>query len=851
MRFVNTLLVVNVAFLAACNPSCGPTMKPPDAAITIDLAHPGLPLSPDMYGIFFEDINHAADGGLYAELIQNRDFEYNRPPEDMRWIDDSTVINPRGWKERYRRPDDLHAWSLVLEGKVAASMHLDTRQPSNAVNPQSMRFEVTRLERGRAGVANEGYWGIPVKKGASYHLSFWARKDDRSGGTLTATLESRSGQTYASHEITGLSGTWGRFDATFICGADDPQARFVLSAGSVGTVWLDIVSLFPAETWKNRPNGLRPDLARMLADMRPSFLRFPGGCVVEGATLENRIQWKRTVGDIAGRPGHWNLWGYRATDGIGFHEFLQLCEDLGAQAMYVVNVGMSCQGRGGMVAPKDQLGDFLQETLDALEYAMGPVTSRWGAMRQANGHPEPFQVKYVEIGNENGGPDYHEAYKFVQSGIKNRYPGIITIANEHFRLTDDDRRRFPGVGIEMVDEHFYQSPAFFYDQSTRYDVYDRSGGVDIYVGEFAVTQGEPGTGNLRAALGEAAFMVGMERNADIVKMASYAPTFVNVRDRRWNPNMIVHNTHQVYGTPSYHAIKMFSRNRPDRVVPTVVELPADSAVDRWGHLRGGIALSAWNTMAEFMDVRVVKDGEVLFHDDFSAGARLWTQKQDRWEVKDGSFRNAKTVMEAVATAGDSAWTDYSLTLKARKTGGDEGFIVYLLRNGGNQCIWNIGGWGNSVDVLMQDRDAARVDLGKRRDISVATGRWYDIRIDVKAGRVRCFLNGELRHDERLRELFTPSMYATSGIREPGEVILKIVNPFAGSKTCRVELMSAVGVGSEGEALVLTSGSPGDENSFEQPERVAPRTTVLRGIDSSFDYVCPPNSLSIVTLKLKR
>ena len=404
----------------------------------------------------------------------------------------------------------------------------------------------------------------------------------------------------------------------------------------------------------------------------------------------------------------------------------------------------------------------------------------------------------------------------------------------------------------MVDEHYYQSPAFFYDQSSRYDTYDRSDPVSIYVGEFAVTLGGPGTGNLRAALGEAAFMVGMERNADIVKMASYAPTFVNVRDRRWNPNMIVYNTTQVYGTPSYHAIKMFSLSRPDNVLPTTVEQQADSTGDRWRHLRGGIALSAWNTRAEFKDVRVEKDGQVLFQDDFSTGAERWTQKQDRWDVIRGAFRNANTVMEAVASAGDSTWTDYSFSLKARKISGDEGFILYALCNGGNQCIWNIGGWGNSVDVLMQDRDAARVDLGKRRDFQVATGRWYDIRIAVKGGRVRCFLDGELKHDEQLRELFIPSMYATSGIREQqGEVILKIVNPFAAAKACRVKLLAAPGVQPEGEALVLTSGSPDDENSFEQPERVAPRTSVLRNLHNTFNYVCPPNSLSIVTLKLRR
>ena len=841
------------ALVALVGLSCSPPERQPDATVTVDLAHPGSALSPDMYGIFFEDINHAADGGLYAELIQNRDFEYNRVPEDMMWVDDSTVVNRKGWKARYRKPNELHAWSLIPEGEAAASIRLDTREPLNESNAQSMRFEVTRLGAGRAVVANGGYWGIPVRKGAAYRLSLYARKDSRSSGTLTASLESTSGETYASHEITGLNEQWRRFEATLTSSGDDPQARFVLSAKSAGTIWLDVVSLFPAETWKNRPNGLRPDLARMLADMRPSFLRFPGGCVVEGATLENRIQWKRTIGDVAARPGHWNLWGYRATDGLGFHEFLQLCEDLGAAPLYVINVGMSCQGRGGMVASKEDRAEYLQEALDALEYAMGPVTSRWGALRQANGHPAPFPIKYVEVGNENNGPAYREAYKFIQSGIKKRYPDIVTIANyEDIQISDLDRRRYPGVGLEMVDEHYYASPTFFYDQSSRYDSYDRGDSVLVYVGEFAVTTGNPGTGNLRAALAEAAFMIGLERNADLVRMASYAPTFVNVHDRTWSPDMIVYTSARAYGTPSYHAVRMFSVNRPERVLPATVVIAADSAADRWGHLRGGIALGAWNTRAEFRDVRVERNGQQLFRDDFSSGASRWTQQQDTWEAAGGALRNNNTVTEAIARAGDSTWAEYSLSLKARKISGEQGFIISVLVNGDDRCLWNIGGWDNSVEYLTQYRSGTRADLGTWRQCSVETGRWYEIRIDVKGHRIRCYLDGDLRRDEELRQFSAPSIYATAGIRDDrGEVIAKIVNPFPGPKSCRVDLKASPEILPDGEAVVLTSASPDDENSFDQPEKVAPRTTVLRNLGSTFDYVCPPNSISILTLRIKR
>lgn len=374
------------------------------ARIAIDAADTGRALSPTMYGFFFEDINHAADGGLYAELIRNRDFEDDRVPEDMRWIDDSTIVNPVGWKGAYRRPGQLAYWTLLTEHGASARMQCDTAQPLHATNPQSMRFDVLSSGKGRAGVANEGYWGVPVRAGETYHLSFYARRDGRSRGRLQASLEGTSGRSYASVQVRGIGTQWKQYRCSFTATESDSTARLVLWVSDPGTLWFDGVSLFPSETWKRRPYGMRRDLAQLLGAMRPSFVRFPGGCVVEGATLENRIQWKRTIGDPAARPGHWNLWGYHATDGLGFHEFLQLCEDLGAAPLYVINVGMSCQGRVGMVAREGEIATYLQDALDALEYAMAPVTSRWGALRAANGHPAPFVVTYVEIGNENWGP---------------------------------------------------------------------------------------------------------------------------------------------------------------------------------------------------------------------------------------------------------------------------------------------------------------------------------------------------------------------------------------------------------------------------------------------------------------
>jgi alpha-L-arabinofuranosidase len=327
------------------------------------------------------------------------------------------------------------------------------------------------------------------------------------------------------------------------------------------TMWLDVVSLFPRKTFKDRPNGMRRDVAQMLVDLKPGFLRFPGGCVVEGCTLYNRFRWKDSIGDIAQRKGDFNLWGYYSTYGLGFHEYLQLAEDLGAEAMYVCNVGMSCGARrpAETATEPNDVQAFLQEALDALEYAMGPATSTWGAKRTANGRTEPFKIKYVEIGNENGGPVYQAHYKIFYDAIKARYLQVTTIADQ----------RMQNMPMEIVDDHFYVNPARFFAMANQYDTADRNG-PKIYVGEYAVNNGV-GTGNLLGGLAEAVYMFNMERNCDIVKMCSYAPLFENVNQRNWSVNLILLDSSRVMGRSSYQIQKLFAAHRPDVVLQTEVK----------------------------------------------------------------------------------------------------------------------------------------------------------------------------------------------------------------------------------------------------------------------------------------
>jgi len=815
----------------------------PDCEIIIDASKPQIQMGSDMYGIFFEDINHASDGGLYAELIQNRDFEANRIPENMSFAEKDMIQNSKGWKEKYARPSSLQAWNLLKKGDCEGSIEQVDVNPLNSSNPESMKFEIKKLGKGKISVSNEGFWGICVSKGEKYSLSLYAYKDKKSNGAIKISLESKTGIVYASGVINNITGVWKQYKLILTSNAKDNDARFVITPLSEGTIWFDVVSLFPVKTFNNRPYGLRMDLVQMLKDMNPSFLRFPGGCVVEGATVENRIQWKKTIGSIAQRPGHWNLWGYHTYDGIGFHEFLQLCEDLKAEPLYVVNVGMACQYRGGEF-DKGEVKKYIDETLDALEYAMGPVTSKWGSLRAKNGHPKPFSIKYLEIGNENWGDEYWSRYFEFYRAVKEKYPRIITISDvDMFKETGRD-------DIEIVDEHYYLAPNGFYKRESLYDNYDRNRKRKIYVGEFAVTSGAIGKGNLRGALAESAYMIGMERNADLVTMASYAPTFVNVNDRKWNPDMIVFNNTQVYGTPSYHAIKMFSTNRPDKVLSTtVITKPEEILKDEF---KGGIGFGTWGTVSEYKDIKVTSDGREVFYEDFSNGLKGWKTIKDEWSITDGALRNKGDEWETLIIGGNSVWKDYTLTLKARKVKGDEGFAVaFYVNNGEDNYRWNIGGWMNTEHAVQYFGNGTE-DACKRVKGKIETGKWYDIKIETKGRDIKCYLDGKLVHDFRLPDKQKLKMYATSGVsKNKEEIIIKVVNPFEKDKTTKIKIAGIAGISQTGEAVVLSSSSMDDENNFENPLKVAPKKIKIENGGKEFAFNCPASSLSIIKLKIEK
>ncbi len=796
----------------------------PDTRLIVQADQPGVTVSPLLYGIFFEEINRAGDGGLYAEMVQNRSFEDAKAPI---------------------------GWTLLKGSDDDVEIALDTSRPLNANNPTSLKLKITKAA-GRVGICNEGFKGVRygrsdephglaerfqnaarsqacglfVEKDKRYCFSMHVRSDDFRG-PLTITIEKPDGSAIATKTIEAAAAGWKKFEVVLTSAATETNARLVVSAASPGTIYFDTLSLFPVETFKGRANGLRKDLAQMLAEMHPAFVRFPGGCFVEGDIIAEAARWKKTIGDIAERPGHFNLWGYRSSDGLGYYEYLQLCEDIGAEPLFVINCGMAHKDH----VPMDKMDEYVQDALDAIEYANGPADSKWGEMRAKAGHPAPFHLKLMEIGNENGGPVYHERYALFYDAIKKRYPEVRLVVNDWQGLPKNRP-------VEILDEHYYNSPDFFFSRNQQYDKYDRAR-HKVYVGEYAVTQGA-GNGNLIAAIGEAAFMTGMERNGDVVAMASYAPLFVHPLWKAWNPNAIVFDSARAYGTPSYHVQAMFAANRAERTAPAALE-KTDAATDSL--CAGKIGVGTWATQAEFKDIQVTKKGRTLLAADFCQGLQGWDVTGGRWSVRHGALSQTGPGEGVRALAGSADWTNYTLTLKARKTGGAEGFLIMFANQSAQEkCWWNLGGWGNSRHALEGAGLPEASVNGK-----IETGRWYDIKIAIEGPHVRCYLDGKLVHD--VTRKVVPQLFASAGRSAHGdELILKVVNGSNTAIETQIVLRGQERWAAKAEAIVLGGKSLGAENSFENPENVVPQREVVEHVGSEFNHTFPACSVTILRIK---
>jgi alpha-N-arabinofuranosidase len=533
------------------------------AVIEVDTAHPGAAISPQMFGIFFEDINFGADGGLYPELVKNRSFEFQEP---------------------------LTGWHAMLTlsakgiGAPKGEISVHTESPLNATNPHYLR--VRAYEPGYS-FYNTGFRGMGIQKDAEYRFSAYVRSTELK--EIRATLTDATGHEVGTGKLVGFDGTWKRFETVIHASSTVEKAQLNVFIDGVGSADLDMISLYPVDTWKGRPNGLRKDLVQLLYDMHPGFLRFPGGCIVEGRQLVTRYRWKTTVGDIAQRKTIINRWNnefdqrpapdYFQSFGLGFYEYFQLAEDIGARPLPILNCGMACEFNSGETAPLDLIDEYVKDALDLIEFANGPVTSPWGKLRAQMGHPQPFHLEMIGVGNEQWGPNYVERYKVFAAALKAQHPEIKLVVaagpSPDGETFDNMWATWRELKPDIVDEHYYMSPEWFLTHSGRYDRYDRNG-PKIFAGEYAAQSSgatsSENRNNWRTAISEAAFMTGLERNGDVVRMASYAPLLADVDAWQWKPDAIWFDNLRSYGTPNYYVQSLFANNAGTRVVPITQDI---------------------------------------------------------------------------------------------------------------------------------------------------------------------------------------------------------------------------------------------------------------------------------------
>ncbi|ASA21442.1 alpha-L-arabinofuranosidase C-terminal domain-containing protein [Paenibacillus donghaensis] len=789
------------------------------AALTIHPRRRGAELG-DMFGIFFEDINHAADGGLYAELVQNRSFEFD--PID------------------HREYHALTAWETVERGGGKAAVTIETSHPLNERNPHYAVIEIL-AEGAGVGILNQGFnSGISLTKGESYLFSVYARRDNSFNEPLVLTLESHEGVVHAEASITVDSAEWRKYEVRLTAQDTDVSSRLVLVTTGSGKLYLDMVSLFPEATFRGRPGGMRKDISEWLAALKPKFMRFPGGCLIHDGSLnpdarDSLYHWKNTLGDVAQRPSRRNNWSYNQTLGLGYYEYFQFCEDIGAKPLPVLPGGYN--PHRNQAVPLDELEPWIQDALDLIEFANGDSSTPWGSKRAELGHPEPFGLEYVGIGNEEVGEPFFERYPYFHRAIKERYPDIKVInSSGPFAAGSEYDRGWnsaKGHGSDLVDEHYYQSPEWFLANYHRYDNF-KADEPKVFLGEFA------SWGNsYYNALAEAAYMTGLERNAHAVGLVCYAPMLCNADYVNWKPDMIWFNNHQVYGTPNYYVQKLFMNHHGDQLLAvegsgfSAPQAAAASAII------GPIVLTASNTAAEFYDIELLNrvTGEKRTFSGLSPEVN--TMK----DLPEGS--NIPRVLEL----GETGWEHYTLSLKARRTAGPKGFIIEFGRKDDhNRLFWELGGWLNQDTMVCAVVDGRNSVLTQSM-FSVETDVEYSLVLEVSGREIRTYIDGELVNEtEDKLPTIEPLYYTASMELSSGDIILKAVNVQAEAVTAHINIDDNIQGGMNVDVFELSGHNLEDENSFEHPEQIVPQERSFSTEESGFAYTFPKQSVTVFRIR---
>ncbi len=900
LSFLKPATAVVLAVSVICLSGCGLGGKNADANIisaysaenadytlSIDASNEIHDISDMLFGIFFEDINFAADGGLYAEKAVNRSFEFSELAEG----------------------DQLYGWRTVGDAKTEVKIN-DTE---NCLNENNTNYLVITNSTGdKAGIENLGFMeGMSVEKDADYNFSVYAKGLDNYSGPVTVRL--MAGKKVAAEAQTdSITGEWAKYSLSLKSSAaanENVTLQVLIDGGSAA---IDMVSLFPADTYKGRENGMRKDLAVLLEELHPKFLRFPGGCVIEGENDGTAYHWKDSIGvgsdglplefngkygDVAARSQGENIWtDHAATDdpwpsfmtyGLGFYEYFQLAEDIGAVGVPVLNCGLFCQMRGkepvDMNSP--EFASYIQDMLDLVEFCRGDESSTWGKVRVDMGHAEPFELKYICIGNENEGNDYFVRYQafldaFNSAKAKNPelYEGLELIyssgasaAGGENYLSSYEYAKEQLAGSEnasdfagATDHHYYNNPEWFLKNTDYYDEnnYRRAvsemtdtqygGAINVFLGEYASW-----SNNLNSALAEAAYMTGLERNGDIVKMAAYAPLFSSTTARHWAPDLIWFNNSSSVGSVNYYIQKMFSLNTGSKLLSS--ELGGASLYEKG--LSGKVGVGTWYTSAEFDNVKIVNNdtGEVLGEEDFSSGGAFkknWERVSDgKFKVTDGKLRQATTEMAyseigSVVYFGESDWSNYTFTVEATKLDGTEGFLIpFAVQDSKTNFFWNLGGWENTVSCLQHLQNGIKTGqlAGTEKPFTAETGKTYKLKVNVSGTHVKCYVDNELYVDYDAISPAEAEAYQVVSTDSSGDIIVKLVNTTASERTFAIDISGADSIGDTAAIYQVAGESTSDENVLGEKETCVMEELSVSGVSEKFNYTVPKYSATVVRI----
>lgn len=806
--------------------------------VEIDVNSRGDKVYPTMYGAFFEEISHAGDGGLYAEMVKNRGFEEGVIPSGCTLVGGEvwapkkpcyTTDKVNNWRIRWNEEKKaMEAWTVEAE-KGTAEYEISTIEPLNAATPHSLRLMLHKTN-GKVTVANSGYWGMAVEAGENYILRFFVHSNSQKPVKVSAVLTNANGEvTKVKTETCQPKRFWEEHKTVLKATKTAADCRLELRFEGDGDVYLDYVSLFPEKTYNNRENGLRKDIAQYLVDMHPSFLRWPGGCILEGINIENAVDWKKTLGDPMTRPGEYDLWGYRNTYGFGYHEFLQFCEDANIDPMYVCNAGMSCLFRGGDYVEGDSLRLMIQDCLDAIEYAIGDESTFWGHQRAVNGHPKPFPLRYVEIGNENVGPRYAEHYKLFRDAIRKKYPQLEIICALMFHP------EIPDCGdMDLFDPHYYENADWFYRAANVFDEIPEQYKSNIYVGEYAA-----GGANMYAALAEAAFLTGCERNGERVRMTSFAPLFQNIHNG--TRHLICYDNSKVFGRSNYHMVKMFNENRPDYNLTTKIN-PSMRAIQAPNFPSGKIGISTFGNEIEIKDFVVGTTDKAT--DKFTI---LYQNKNPLSDVNYWSLEEDGN--DKFYWMGKTFEGNYTIAFRMKKNSGKEACrLMFGGKDTKNFYMAELGSHQNESTIFGERKNGDYTNYFNYRNVEkINEGQWYYVTVDIAQNEWKIYLDGRLVEDYTLQPLVRH--YAVAGLDEnKNDVIVKLVNGENREWALNLDLKGKVNGVAEAEVITISADSPNQENSIDNPDLIVPRKEHRQLTFPKASITLPANSLTILRIK---